>query len=65
MNKIIDLIKYSFTSSPEELSSSDPALCLSYLAHSMLFVNNLSQNGNHEQKSKFLPDACSGNTIGQ
>ena len=27
----------------EELSSSDPAFCLSYLAHSMLFVNNLAQ----------------------
>lgn len=30
----------------------------------MLFVNNLSQNGSHEQKLKFLPDACSGKTIG-
>jgi len=29
----------------EELSASDPAFCLSFLAHSMLFVNNLSQNG--------------------
>ncbi len=36
----------------EELSSSDPAFCLSYLAHSMLFVNNLCQNGTHEQKLK-------------
>ena len=53
------LIKFS-----EELSASDPALCLSYLAHSMLFVNNLSQNGCHEQKLKYLPDACSGKIIG-
>lgn len=30
----------------------------------MLFVNNLSQNGSHEQKLKYLPDACSGRTIG-
>ena len=30
----------------EELSSADPAFCLSFLAHSMLFVNNLNQNGN-------------------
>ena len=29
----------------EELSYSDPAFCLSYLAHSQLFVNNLAQNG--------------------
>lgn len=48
----------------EELSASDPAFCLSYLAHSMLFVNNLFQNGTHEQKLKYLPDACSGKTIG-
>ena len=30
----------------EELSASDPALCLPYLAHSMLFANNLAVNGN-------------------
>ena len=48
----------------EELSSSDPAFCLSYLAHSMLFVNNLAQNGNHEQKLKYLPKACTGEFIG-
>ena len=30
----------------EELSASDPAFCLSYLAHSMLFVNNVARNGN-------------------
>jgi isovaleryl-CoA dehydrogenase len=36
----------------EELSASDPAFCLSYLAHSMLFVNNLALNGSHEQKLK-------------
>jgi isovaleryl-CoA dehydrogenase len=33
----------------EELSYSDPALCLSYLAHSVLLANNLAVNGNHEQ----------------
>jgi len=48
----------------EELSSSDPAFCLSYLAHSMLFVNNLAQNGSDEQKQKYLPDVCSGACIG-
>lgn len=30
----------------------------------MLFVNNLNQNGNHEQKMRFLPGACSGELIG-
>lgn len=48
----------------EELAASDPAFCLSYLAHSMLFVNNLCQNGSHEQKLKYLPKACSGEFIG-
>jgi isovaleryl-CoA dehydrogenase len=48
----------------EEMASSDPAFCLSYLAHSMLFVNNLCQNGNEEQKHRFLPGTCSGELIG-
>ena len=29
----------------EEMSAADPAFCLSYLAHSMLFVNNLVRTG--------------------
>ena len=29
----------------EELSASDPGFALAYLAHSMLFVNNLAYNG--------------------
>lgn len=48
----------------EELSASDPGFCLAYLAHSMLFVNNLAVNGNEEQKKKFLPGACSGELVG-
>ncbi|KAI2490882.1 Acyl-CoA dehydrogenase [Fragilaria crotonensis] len=48
----------------EELSYSDPAFCLSYLAHSLLFVNNLAINGNEEQKQKYLPPACAGSSIG-
>ena len=48
----------------EELSASDPAFCLSYLAHSQLFVNNLARNGTHEQKLKYLPSACDGSAIG-
>jgi isovaleryl-CoA dehydrogenase len=48
----------------EELSYSDPAFCLSYLAHSLLFVNNVSVNANDDQKEKYLPAACSGEIIG-
>jgi len=48
----------------EELAAADPAFCLSYLAHSLLFVNNLARNGSHEQKLDYLPRACSGELIG-
>ena len=48
----------------EELSASDPGFCLAYLAHSMLFVNNLSVNGSDEQKSRLLEDFCNGKKIG-
>ena len=48
----------------EELSYSDPGLCLSTLAHSVLFVHNLSHNGSEEHKAKWLPDAVAGRTIG-
>jgi len=44
----------------EELSYSDPGLCLAYLAHSMLFANNLARNGSEEQKQRVLPKVCSG-----
>lgn len=48
----------------EELASSDPGFCLAYLAHSMLFVNNLTQNGTEAQKLKYLPAVCEGKKIG-
>ncbi|MDP6011651.1 MAG: acyl-CoA dehydrogenase family protein [Candidatus Poseidoniaceae archaeon] len=48
----------------EELSTSDPGFSLAYLAHSMLFVNNLAVNGSDEQKARFLPGVCSGQDIG-
>jgi alkylation response protein AidB-like acyl-CoA dehydrogenase len=37
----------------QELSYSDPAFCLSYLAHSQLFVNNLARNGSVAQVACF------------
>ena len=48
----------------EELSASDPGFTLAYLAHSMLFVNNLAYNGTDEQKARILPKVCSGEWIG-
>jgi len=48
----------------EEISYSDPGLGLAYLAHSMLFVNNLACNGSKEQKERILPKVCSGEWIG-
>ena len=48
----------------EELSASDPGFALAYLAHSMLFVNNLEFNGNEEQRARILPRVCSGEWIG-
>jgi len=48
----------------EELSYADPAFCLSYLAHSLLFVHNLYHNGNELQKQKYLPKTVSGEWIG-
>lgn len=48
----------------EELSASDPGFALAYLAHSMLFVNNLEFNGDESQKARILPKVCSGEWIG-
>ena len=48
----------------EELSTSDPGFCLSYLAHSILFVNNVARNASQEQRQRLLPAAISGAAIG-
>jgi isovaleryl-CoA dehydrogenase len=48
----------------EELAAADPGFTLAYLAHSMLFVNNLYQNAGDAQRARYLPDACSGAKIG-
>ena len=47
----------------EELAAVDPGFTLSYLAHSLLFVNNLAVNGSPAQMAAYLPDACSGATL--
>ena len=48
----------------EELSYADPGTCLSYLAHSLLFVHNLAQNGSPEQLARYLPKCISGEFVG-
>jgi len=48
----------------EELSAQDAGFCLAYLAHAMLFANNLARNGDEDQKQRFLPRACSGKLVG-
>lgn len=48
----------------EELSAADPGFALAYLAHAMLFVNNLAVNGDDRQRARFLPAACSGEAVG-
>ena len=48
----------------EELSAADPGFCLAYLAHAMLFANNLAVNGDDSQRERFLPGACSGELVG-
>lgn len=42
----------------EELSRASAAVGLSYGAHSNLCVNQISRNGTHEQKQKYLPKVC-------
>ncbi|MCB1170457.1 MAG: acyl-CoA dehydrogenase family protein [Leptospiraceae bacterium] len=48
----------------ETMSMADPAFTLSYLAHEVLFVNNLFVSGSEEQKKKYLPGVISGEKIG-
>ncbi len=48
----------------EEFAKACPATTLSYLAHSILCVNNISTNASEEQKAKYLPKLISGEHIG-
>lgn len=47
----------------EELSVSDPGFCLAYLAHAILFVNNVARNASPDQRGRYLPQAIAGNTV--
>lgn len=48
----------------EELSRASGSIGLSYAAHSQLCVNQMSLNGNLEQKDRFLPGLLSGEKVG-
>lgn len=48
----------------EEFGKADAGFTLSYLAHAILCVNNLNNNGSHEQKLKYLPKLATGELIG-
>ncbi len=48
----------------EELSAVDPGLCLAYLAHAMLFVNNFCRNANDAQRRRYLDKVISGEWVG-
>ncbi|KRE13320.1 isovaleryl-CoA dehydrogenase [Bosea sp. Root483D1] len=40
------------------------AMALSVVAHDNLCANNIYRNGNEEQRRRYLPDLCSGKTLG-
>lgn len=48
----------------EEVARASASVSLSYGAHSNLCVNQISLNGNTEQKSKYLPELVSGERVG-
>lgn len=48
----------------EELGAADASTALSYLAHSILCVNQIAKNANSEQKKRYLPKLISGEWIG-
>lgn len=48
----------------EEFGKADPGTTLSYLAHSILCVNNIDKNASPTQKAQYLPKLISGEHIG-
>jgi isovaleryl-CoA dehydrogenase len=48
----------------EEISRASASVGLSYGAHSNLCVNQINRWGNAEQKQKYLPGLCSGDSVG-
>ncbi len=54
----------SATIAMEEMGAADASTTLSYLAHSILCVNQIAKNGTADQKKQFLPKLISGEWIG-
>ncbi len=48
----------------DELAYSDPGFTLGYLAHALLFVNNVYWAATPEQRAKYLPATLAGTTVG-
>lgn len=48
----------------EEFGKVCASTALSYLAHAILCVHNIDQNGNENQRQEYLPDLCSGKKLG-
>ncbi len=48
----------------EEMGAIDASTTLSYLAHTILCVNQIGKNGSPEQKKKYLPKLISGEWLG-
>lgn len=48
----------------EEMGAVDASTTLSYLAHTILCVNQISNNGSDEQRKKYLPKLMTGEWIG-
>src|SRR5690606_24766136 len=48
----------------EEMAAVDASTTLSYLAHTILCVNQIATNASDEQKAEFLPKLISGEEIG-
>ncbi len=54
----------SATITMEEMGAVDASTTLSYLAHTILCVNQVAHNGSPEQKKKYLPKLISGEHLG-
>lgn len=48
----------------EEMAASDPGFTLAYLAHALLFVNNLFYAANDDQRKRYIPKTVSGEWVG-
>ncbi len=48
----------------EEISRASASVGLSYATHSNICVNQLFRNGNHEQRTRYLPKLISGEHVG-